>query len=135
MPHETTESLIRAYYEAFNTQNKEAFLALLTDDITHHLNQGPTETGKPLFAAFWDNMARHYRETITNLTILTDPTQTFAAAEFTVQGTYLKTAESLPPAKNQPYTLQAATFFTLRAQKIARVTTYYNLQDWLSQVS
>jgi len=130
-----TELLIRAYYEAFNTQDKDTVLSLLTDDITHDINQGPTETGKAAFSAFWDQMSLHYREKITNLIILTEPTATFAAAEFLVQGHYLSTAPGLPEAKSQPYTLPAATFFTIRDQKIARVTTYYNLPAWLAQVS
>ena len=57
-----------------------------------------------------------------------------AAAEFVVNGTYLKTDEGLPEAKGQTYRLPAGTFFTIRDGKIARVTTYYNLSDWMRQV-
>jgi steroid delta-isomerase-like uncharacterized protein len=58
-----------------------------------------------------------------------------AAAEFNVHGTYLSTDEGLPPAKGQTYTLPAGTFFAIRDGRIARVTTYYNLTDWLLQVA
>ena len=58
-----------------------------------------------------------------------------AAAEFVVNGTYLKTDEGLPEARGQTYRLPAGTFFTIRDGKIARVTTYYNLADWMRQVS
>lgn len=57
-----------------------------------------------------------------------------AAAEFVVQGRYLATDEGLPAATGQAYTLPAGSFFAIREGLIARVTTYYNLQDWLAQV-
>ena len=52
----------------------------------------------------------------------------------TVLGEYLKTDEGLPPAKGQTYRLPGGAFFEIRGGKIARVTNYYNLQDWLRQV-
>lgn len=60
---------------------------------------------------------------------------TRGAAEFTVHGEYLVTDEGLPPARGQTYTLPAGTFFTIRDGKVSRVATYYNLQDWIAQVS
>jgi hypothetical protein len=41
----------------------------------------------------------------------------------------------MPPAHGQKYTLPAGAFFTLRDDKIARVSNFYNLPDWLAQVS
>ena len=58
-----------------------------------------------------------------------------AAAEFIVNGTYLETDEGLPEATGQTYRLPGGSFFTLKDGKIARVTTYYNLADWIKQVS
>jgi len=57
-----------------------------------------------------------------------------AAAEFTVLGEYLSTDEGLPPASGQTYRLNAGAFFVIRDRKVARVTNYYNLQDWIKQV-
>jgi len=58
-----------------------------------------------------------------------------AAAEFVVNGEYLKSDEGLPPAHGQKYVLPAGAFFDVRDGKVARVTNYYNLQDWIAQVS
>ena len=58
-----------------------------------------------------------------------------AAAEFVVNGEYLKTDPGLPEAKGQRYVLPAGAFFAVRDGRIARVTTYYNLSDWTRQVS
>jgi len=64
--------------------------------------------------------------------LASDGTQ--AAAEFTVLGEYISTDEGLPPASGQTYRLNAGAFFVVRDGKVARVTNYYNLQDWLRQV-
>jgi steroid delta-isomerase-like uncharacterized protein len=58
-----------------------------------------------------------------------------AAAEFTVLGEYLETDEGLPPARGQTYRLPAGAFFEVRDGRVARVTNYYNLQDWIAQVA
>ena len=58
-----------------------------------------------------------------------------AAAEFVVLGEYIKTDEGLPAANGQKYKLPAGAFFEIRANKVARITNYYNLQDWIAQVS
>jgi steroid delta-isomerase-like uncharacterized protein len=132
---EIAKTLITAYYAAFNAGDAPAMLALLSDDVRHDINQSGTETGRGAFAAFLADMARCYRETLTDIVILTDATGTRAAAEYIVHGTYLAASEGLPPAHGQIYTLPGGAFFSLRDGKIARVTNYYNLPDWLTQVS
>ena len=131
----TTDAIIAAYYAAFNAGDIAAFLDLLTDDVRHDINQSGTETGREAFAAFLQEMNRCYKETITDIVILSDASGTRAAAEFLVQGEYLQAQEGLPPAHGQKYTLPAGAFFTLRDNKICRVSNYYNLPDWLAQVS
>ena len=37
---------IRAYYDAFNRQDMEAFFDLLHDDVIHDINQGGRQVGK-----------------------------------------------------------------------------------------
>jgi steroid delta-isomerase-like uncharacterized protein len=130
-----TETLIRTYYDAFNRGDMPAFLALLTDDVAHDINQGGRETGRDTFALFMDRMNANYRERIADITVFASPDGTRAAAEFTVHGQYLKTDEGLPPARGQTYVLPAGAFFSVRDGKVARVTNYYNLPDWIRQVS
>ncbi len=130
-----TEDIIRAYYAAFNAKNEAAFLDLLTDDVEHGINQGETESGKAAFAAFLARMNRCYDETITDIVVLTEPSGNRAAAEFIVHGKYLEADPGLPPAKGQSYVLPAGAFFTIRGGKIARISNFYNLPDWIAQVS
>ena len=129
------ETLIRRYYDAFNAGDTDAFLSLLTDDIIHDVNQSDREIGRPAFAQFVERMTRCYRERIVDLVIMTDASGMRAAAEFTVHGEYLQADAGLPPANGQTYTLAAGAFFVLRGDKIARVTNFYNLPDWIRQVS
>ena len=129
------KTLIESYFTAFNAGRTDDMLALLHDEIEHHVNEGQIRRGKALFADFNAHMTESYRETLTDLVVFANDSGDRAAAEFIVNGTYLKTDEGLPPARGQTYRLPAGSFFTLRDGKIARVTTYYNLADWTRQVS
>lgn len=129
-----SEALVRQYYDAFNRGDREAMLALLSDDVAHDINQGGRETGKAAFRRFLAHMDRCYRERLVDIVVMTSADGSHAAAEFVVHGTYLATDEGLPPASGQTYVLPAGTFFALRDGKVARVTTCYNLVDWSRQV-
>lgn len=126
--------LIRDYYAAFNRGDTAAMLALLTDDVVHDINQGSRETGRDAFRTFMARMDRSYRETIRDLLVMATADGSRAAAEFVVDGTYLATDEGLPEARSQTYSLGAGAFFECRGGRIARVTNWYNLPDWLRQV-
>lgn len=126
--------LIGRYYAAFNAADMDAFLGMLTEDVVHDVNQGLREHGRAAFAAFMQRMNRNYREQIADIVVLAEPSGRRAAAEFTVLGEYLATDAGLPEANGQTYRLPAGAFFDIRDGKIARVTNYYNLQDWLAQV-
>lgn len=132
---EKTEALIRDYYAAFNAGDVQNMLALLSDDVRHDINQSHTEAGKDAFRKFMGEMDRCYQERLENIAVLSDESGMRAAAEYVVHGKYLVTAEGLPEAKGQAYVLPGGAFFTIEAGKITRVTNYYNLQDWLDQVS
>jgi steroid delta-isomerase-like uncharacterized protein len=131
----TTESLIARYYDAFNRGDAEGMLSCLAEDVAHDVNQGVRRPGKAAFRTFLEHMNRCYREKLEDIIIMASADGGRAAAEFNVRGVYLATDEGLPPASGQTYVLPAGTFFVVRDGLIARVTTYYNLTDWLMQVS
>lgn len=130
----TTTELITAYYSAFNAGNMEGFLALLHPEVVHDINQGRRETGKEPFARFMQHMNRCYREQLADIVVMASADGSRAAAEFTVHGEYIATDEGLPEARGQRYVLPAGAFFEIRDGKVARVTNYYNLNDWIAQV-
>jgi steroid delta-isomerase-like uncharacterized protein len=128
------KKLIENYYQAFNNGDMDTFLSLLTDDVIHDINQGNREQGKDVFAKFMQKMNHHYREQLVDMVVMANEDDTRAAAEFVVLGEYLNTDEGLPEANGQTYRLPAGAFFDIRDGKVARVTNYYNLQDWVDQV-
>ena len=127
--------IIHAYFDAFNTGDIDAMLDCLSEDVAHHVNEGQIRRGKPLFRSFCEHMSRSYDETLTDMVILEAKGGTRAAAEYIVNGTYLVTDPGLPEARGQTYRLPAGSFFEVENGLITRVTTYYNLADWVKQVS
>ncbi|MDB5974832.1 MAG: hypothetical protein JWR07_1592 [Nevskia sp.] len=131
---QATRQLLERYYAAFNAGDWNTFLGMLTEDVAHDVNQGAREVGRVAFGKFMERMNTSYSEQIADIVIMPGADGTRAAVEFTVLGTYLKTDEGLPEAHGQKYKLPGGAFFDIRDGKVARVTNYYNLQDWLKQV-
>jgi steroid delta-isomerase-like uncharacterized protein len=135
MSRAETFALIARYYEAFNAGDPRGMLACLTDDVEHRVNEGLPRIGRESFAEFCGHMGVSYLEQLKDIVIFATDDGSRAAAEFIVHGQYLKTDPGLPEANGQTYTLPAGGFFEVKGGKIARITTFYNLTDWVRQVS
>ena len=129
------KTVIGRYYDAFNRGDVAGMLALLTPDVRHDVNQGGREDGVDAFGRFMARMNASYSEQLTDLVIIANDDGSRAAAEFVVHGTYLAADAGMPPAHGQTYVLPAGAFFTLRDGRIARISNFYNLPDWLRQVA
>ena len=132
---DTAQATVQRYFAAFNAGNTDAMLACLSDDVAHHVNEGNIRLGKAAFAGFCAHMSRCYKENLTDMVVMASADGTRAAAEYVVNGTYLHTDAGLPQAHGQTYRLPAGSFFSLENGQITRVVTYYNLSDWVAQVS
>lgn len=132
--NQASVALLENYYQAFNHQDMDTFLSLLTEDVVHDINEGGQEIGRPAFEKFMQGMNTHYREEITDIVIMTNDAGDRAAVEFTVLGEYLSTDEGLPESAGQTYRLPAGAFFEIRDGQVARISNYYNLADWTRQV-
>ena len=130
-----TIALISRYYTAFKAGDTDAMIACLAPDVAHHVNEGQVRIGTMAFGEFCAHMARCYAERLDDLVIMANADGSRAAAEFTVNGTYLASDAGLPEARGQTYRLPAGGFFTVREGRITRIVTYYNLADWVAQVS
>lgn len=126
---------IRRYYDAFNAGDIGGMINCLSDDFVHDVNEGDRRLGKDAFGAFCKHMSESYMEELTDMVVFASEDGARGAAEFVVNGQYLKTDPGLPEAHGQTYVLPAGGFFSLKDGLITRVTTYYNLQDWIRQVS
>jgi len=127
--------IVENYYRAFNEKRFSDMLALLHPDVVHDINQGERQQGRETFARFMEGMNRHYDENLTQMVIMGSADGKRASAEFVCNGTYLSTADGLPPARGQKYSLPVGAFFDFRDGLISRVTNYYNLQTWIEQVN
>ena len=140
MTRSDAEALIARYYAAFNAGDAAAMVALVSDHVEHRVNEGETRRGRERFAEFCGHMGVSYRERLEDMVIFASDDGRRGAAEFTVHGTYLQTDPGLPEARGQTYVLPAGAFFDIRPEadgtaRIARITTFYNLADWVRQVS
>ena len=135
MARVAAEDLVRRYYAAFNAADWNGMLDCLSEDVVHDLNQGGREVGRAAFAAFLARMHACYAERLEKVTVMADGSGQRAAAEYEVHGRYLVSDADLPPAHGQGYVLPGGAFFDIRAGRIARVSNYYNLADWIAQVA
>lgn len=128
------ESLIRRYFAAFNAKDSGGMLACVSASVCHDVNQGARREGVELFRDFLAHMNRCYDEQVLDLVVMAAPDGKRASAEFVIEGRYVSTDTGLPKAKGQTYRLACGSFFEVADGRISRVTTYYNLADWLKQI-
>lgn len=131
----TTRDLVSRYYAAFNAKDWTAMTACVAEDINHFVNEGDKRGGRKAFADFIAHMDDCYDERLTDIVVMPSEDGARAAAEFIVNGVYKKTDAGLPDAHGQTYRLPAGAFFDVKDGAITRVTTYYNLKEWIRQVS
>lgn len=129
-----TRDLIESYYAAFNAGDSEQMLACLSGDVVHDINQGERQSGLEAFRRFLAHMDSHYREQATGLAVMENGDGSRAAAEFVIQGEYLQQDGDLPEASGQRYELPVGAFFEVQGGRIARVSNFYNLADWIRQI-
>ena len=129
------EALIARYYAAFNAGDAAGMLDCVAEDIEHRVNEGGVRRGRARFAEFCSHMGVSYREELKDMVIFANDEGTRGAAEFVVHGEYLMTDPGLPEARGQSYVLPGGAFFEIHDGRIHRVTNYYNLEDWIAQVS
>jgi steroid delta-isomerase-like uncharacterized protein len=137
--HDRATELVLAYYAAFNRGDWAGMQALLAEDVQHDLNQGRARNRQARLRGVPARMERSYREQLRDVVVMASPDGARAAAEYVVHGEYLVADDGLPPANGQRYVLPGGAFFEIVFDKggaglIARVTNYYNLEDWLAQV-
>lgn len=122
--------LVEQFLAALNAGNVDAALALVSDDVAHDPREGGREIGKEKLHWYLGLSARHFREQLTDIAIMTAPGGVRAAAEFTLAGTYLATKEGLPSARGQSYRVPGAMFFEIDDGLITRLTTYLDMAAW-----
>lgn len=128
-----TEALLRSYYAAFNAQDTDTLLGLLSHDVIHDIGQVKREFGKAAFARFMQTMYSHCQEHFFDIEIMTNDDGSRAAAEFTILGSYANGTPDSLLNSGQTFRVPGGTFFEIRDGKIVRISSFYGLQEWLAQ--
>jgi steroid delta-isomerase-like uncharacterized protein len=126
--------IVKKYFTAFNEGRTKDMLALLHPEVQHDRNQSKSEVGLEAFTKFMAHMDACYKEELKNMIYFVSEDTQRVSVEFDVHGTYLKTDGNLPAARGQKYVVSAGSFLEIKAGKIKRVTTYYNLPQWIEMV-
>lgn len=135
MNRATATSLIERCFEAFNANDHAVLLTCLSDDVALDINQGLREFGKERFRWFLALRARHFSDKVSDIVMMTDESGGRAAAEFTLRGSYLVTAESLPRATGQSYSLRIGIFLEIDDGLISRVSVHFSMAELIAQLS
>lgn len=128
------KNLIETYYQRFNAGDYAGMLELLAEDVVHEPSQGDPREGKDKFRDFLRHMEECYKEQVIDPVVFYNVDGSRAAAEFMLEGEYLRTDGDLPPASGQRYRLRVGAFFEIGDGRIRRVSNHYNLQHWIAQV-
>ncbi|MBK8554308.1 MAG: nuclear transport factor 2 family protein [Lewinellaceae bacterium] len=131
----TALEIVQHYYHQFNQKNWQGMLDCLSEDVRHDSNQGESHFGLEYFHSFVAHMEKCYDEELKDLVLFEGSEPGRVAVEFVVHGMYKSTDGDLPAAHGQRYVLPAGAFLAVEHGKITRVTTYYNLPEWIRQVS
>lgn len=129
-----SKALVEQYYQCFNQKDWPGMLAKLADGVVHDISQGARQTGKHAFQEFLQLMHRHYDEKLRDFVIMSDSSGSRVGAEFICDGVYKVTADGLPVARGQKYSIQVGAFFEVKNGLITRISNHYNLNDWVNQV-
>ena len=126
--------LIETYYKHFNDLQFDKMISLLDENVVHEVNEGAPQVGRETFAKFMGVMDLHYQEQVKDLHVFSTRDPQRFAAEFYIDGVYIKTQEGLPPARHQKYFIRVGAFFEVKNNMITRVTNHYNLAHWIKAV-
>ena len=130
-----SKNIIEMYYDAFNKKDLNTILSICTEDVINDLNQGDSQYGKDKLKLFFETIWSHFDEVVSNIEFMVNVDESKIASEYLVKGRYYKTKEGLFAANNQPYDIVCVAIFTIKNNKIARITRYYNVKKWLEIVN
>jgi len=135
MNRATTIGLLERCINAFNAGDHAVLLACLADDVAHDVNQTGREIGKEKFRWFLALRARHFRDRLADVVIMTNESGGRAALEFTLRGNYIATADGLPRSTGQEYAQPAGIFLEVDDGLVTRVSTCFNMTDFVAQLA
>ncbi|EKF17986.1 ketosteroid isomerase-related protein [Nitratireductor pacificus] len=130
MSEQETLALVKRFLEALNAHDHAAVLALTSEDVAHDPFDAAREIGHEKLRWRLGLATRHFDEELADIAVMVGDGGVRAAAEFTVRGKYLATAQGMPEARGQSYALPGAMVFEVDDGLITRVSMYRNPVQW-----
>lgn len=126
-----TRELVMRYYTAYNAENWQACFSLLSPDVVHDHPKG-RELGKLSFerSVF---QADRCRLQFANISIRASQSGRQAVAEYSVLRSDLNTAPEMLQGNIPSHHLQGRSFFDVKGGLIRRITTYFDLKEWMGR--
>ena len=135
MSRQNTESIIKTYLDAANHDDATAIIALMHDDVAFDINQSTRQIGIDNLRLLLATKSAHCKEQLADAVIFSSEDGSRGAAEFTWKGSYIATIEGFPKANGQRFSMQAGLFFEIEDQKITRISSHRDMQEWVRQIS
>jgi steroid delta-isomerase-like uncharacterized protein len=120
-------ALIARFFEAFNAQDRDALMGLVSEDIVLDCHPQHREWGLEALEAVFSRGQNTFREHVFDIEIMTNVDGTRAAAEYTVLGVPVgddgEELEEVP----QSYRFSGGLFFEIRDARIGRLSPLRNV--------
>ncbi len=118
-----THALISRFLGAFNAQDKEVLMKLVSEDVVLDCHPQRREWGRDALDAFLSRGETTFREHVFDIEIMTNVDGTRGAAEYTVLGVPL--SEDVQPRTNAPqsYRFSGGLFVEILGDRIIRLST------------
>ena len=122
-----TRDLVMRYYTAYNAENWQACLSLLSPGVVHDHPKG-REAGNLSFerSVFQSDGCRLQ---FANISIRASQSGRQAVAEYAILRSNPNTAPEMLEGSNPYPQLQGRSFFDVKDDLILRITTYFDLRD------
>lgn len=132
---ETNQRAVNAYYEAYNKQDIEGQIALMSPSFEHFTNAGKTESGVDAYRKYTKEVYSDVKEEVYQMHVLVGQNPSQIAVQSRAKGEYLKIDKNNPKAQPKKYDIPLAEFFEITSGKITKLSSYYNELEWKNQVS
>lgn len=129
------KAVAEAYYTAYNAEDVEGQIKLMTDDVVYHSNSDKIRTGAKAYRKYTIGLFKEIDEKCIDIKYFVDETQGVVTAQSRAEGKYVTSSDGLPKAKGQKYNIPVVEVFEIKNGKISKLTTYYNEDLWKTQIS
>lgn len=123
--------LVNRYYVAYNAQEWQTCLSLLSPHVVHEHPKG-RDVGRKSFEQFVTCTAE--RQRFVDISIYASQSGRQAVVEYTVVGTHLNTTKGMSDDGAQAYRLQGRSIFQIERKIIVFISVYFDLKECAKQL-